>query len=73
MPSPLLIKHETHSPANRFLEFPLEASEALDCILMSYPRFVVVDDLPLEFDDDKIGVVEALQAANVLLLSNNTD
>merc|ERR1712100_64085 len=52
----------------QFIEFPIEASEALEYIINCYPKFISIEELPLEFDEDKIEVCKALLAAKIILI-----
>jgi len=54
--------------APQWIEFPIEATDALEFIINSFPNFVPIAELPLEEDSDKMAVVEALHAADILLV-----
>uniref|UniRef100_A0A6S9XR40 Bifunctional lysine-specific demethylase and histidyl-hydroxylase n=2 Tax=Chrysotila carterae TaxID=13221 RepID=A0A6S9XR40_CHRCT len=60
------IYRELPEPAH--VDFAMEAVPALDQILTSFPKYVIVGNLPLETDDQKLDVAAALVEAKLLLV-----
>lgn len=53
------------------LEFELDDAPCIEMILINYPNYVRVGDLPHDTDDDKVDVVKALYAEGIVAFELN--
>ena len=50
---------EYHAEDPKFLEVTPEEAGCIETLLHEYPKFIPIDDLPLEIDAEKVGLLLA--------------
>jgi len=46
---------EYHLEDSKFIEVSAEEAGSIETLLHEYPKFTVIDDLPLDTDEEKVG------------------